>query len=116
MTTAIDISSKVREFVPFAFTSDQEVLLHAFDNLLAVPNEKSCLILKGYAGTGKTTMLGAFVKAMELVKKRTVLLAPTGRAAKVLSLHASKPASTIHKKNLPQTARRRRWNAVCFGS
>jgi exodeoxyribonuclease V len=88
----------MKETIPFELTADQVVLLEAFDALLEERVESKVLILKGYAGTGKTTMLGAFVKAMQAAKGRTVLLAPTGRAAKVLSLHAQKPASTIHKK------------------
>jgi tRNA(Met) C34 N-acetyltransferase TmcA len=55
-------------------------------------------ILSGYAGTGKTTLLGAFVKALGNFKKKTILLAPTGRAAKVLSNRSKKQALTIHKR------------------
>lgn len=55
-------------------------------------------ILSGYAGTGKTTLLGAYVKALQEIKIRSVLLAPTGRAAKVLSQRSNKPAMTIHKR------------------
>jgi exodeoxyribonuclease-5 len=55
-------------------------------------------ILSGYAGTGKTTLLGAFVKALGSFKKKTILLAPTGRAAKVLSNRSKKQALTIHKR------------------
>ena len=55
-------------------------------------------ILSGYAGTGKTTLLGAYVKALVIFKKKTILLAPTGRAAKVLSNRSKKQALTIHKR------------------
>ena len=55
-------------------------------------------LLKGYAGTGKTSMLKAVVKVLEQLKFRIFLLAPTGRAAKVLSAYTGKPAYTIHKK------------------
>ncbi|MBD5213540.1 MAG: AAA family ATPase [Bacteroidales bacterium] len=58
----------------------------------------SVFILNGYAGTGKTTMIGALVKALPGVGLKAVLLAPTGRAAKVLSAHAGHPASTIHRR------------------
>lgn len=54
-------------------------------------------ILRGYAGTGKTSLMGALVKTMNEMKMNTVLMAPTGRAAKVLSNMAGKPAMTIHK-------------------
>jgi exodeoxyribonuclease V len=98
MTKGPHISSVIRNLISFDLTADQNSLLAAFDEFTQISTEKTCLILQGYAGTGKTTMLGAFVRAMKMEKKRTVLLAPTGRAAKVLSLYAKQPASTIHKK------------------
>ena len=55
------------------------------------------LIIKGYAGTGKTTLISALVNVLETLGKKSVLLAPTGRAAKVLSAYSGKNASTIHK-------------------
>ena len=54
-------------------------------------------LLKGYAGTGKTSMLRALVRSLELFEFRTVLLAPTGRAAKVLTSYTERSAYTIHK-------------------
>lgn len=54
-------------------------------------------VLRGYAGTGKTSLMGALVKTMNEMKMNTILMAPTGRAAKVLSNMAGKPAMTIHK-------------------
>jgi exodeoxyribonuclease-5 len=56
------------------------------------------LVLKGYAGTGKTTLVGALVKVLSAERRPVVLLAPTGRAAKVLSAYAGRPASTIHRR------------------
>ncbi|HCE56487.1 MAG TPA: ATP-dependent endonuclease [Prolixibacteraceae bacterium] len=56
------------------------------------------LLVKGYAGTGKTSMLYSLVKTLESFKIKTVLLAPTGRAAKVLAGYTGNPAYTIHKK------------------
>lgn len=58
----------------------------------------AAFLLKGYAGTGKTSLLGALIKTAPCIGIRTVLLAPTGRAAKVLSGYAGQPAFTIHKK------------------
>lgn len=55
-------------------------------------------LLKGYAGTGKTTAISALVKVLDSIEMKTILLAPTGRAAKVLSRYAGRPATTIHKK------------------
>lgn len=57
-----------------------------------------CFLLKGYAGTGKTTLIAALVNTLGLINYKFVLLAPTGRAAKVISNYSKKPAFTIHKK------------------
>ena len=86
------------------------------DNLKFTPNEKQInvieklslfindisirglFLLKGYAGTGKTSLIGSLVKSLMPIGKKMVLLAPTGRAAKVLSFHTKKKSLTIHKK------------------
>jgi exodeoxyribonuclease V len=62
------------------------------------PQERSIYMLTGFAGTGKTTLLGAYVKTLQSLKIKSVLLAPTGRAAKVFSNKAAKRAFTIHKR------------------
>ncbi len=67
-------------------------------------NSHRIFLLKGYAGTGKTSLVGALVRTMDQLKQRTVLMAPTGRAAKVFSLHAHHPAFTIHKRIYRQKA------------
>ena len=59
---------------------------------------RSIFLLKGYAGTGKTTLISALVKSLPSIGKRSVLLAPTGRAAKVLAKYSKKKSSTLHKK------------------
>ena len=69
--------------------------LHAF---LLSDNGDECFILKGYAGTGKTTVVGALVKALRAYNYRSILLAPTGRAAKVITGYSGRKAFTIHKK------------------
>src|SRR4030066_477526 len=55
-------------------------------------------LLTGYAGTGKTSVISSVVKTLDLLRMRSVLLAPTGRAAKVLASYTGKQAFTIHKK------------------
>ena len=55
-------------------------------------------MLRGYAGTGKTSLVGALVRTLDKLQQKSVLLAPTGRAAKVFSAYAGHPAFTIHKK------------------
>ncbi|MFY0627514.1 MAG: AAA family ATPase [Reichenbachiella sp.] len=68
------------------------------DEFIDTKNEKPVFVLKGYAGTGKTTIVAALVKVLPLFNLKYVLIAPTGRAAKVISQYAKKTAFTIHKK------------------
>ena len=68
------------------------------EKFLSSVNEDECFILKGYAGTGKTTLISALVKVLPKMKLKSVLLAPTGRAAKVISNYSGRKAFTIHKK------------------
>src|SRR5690554_4693166 len=82
----------------FDISSDQDELLTQLCNFYVQPNNQSLFILKGYAGTGKTSLLSAFVKALVELKRKSVLLAPTGRAAKVFAQRSNKMAFTIHKK------------------
>ncbi|MBP7515223.1 MAG: AAA family ATPase [Flavobacteriales bacterium] len=79
-------------------TPGQSKAIDALDRLLATSKERATLILKGYAGTGKTTLVGALVKVLANERRKVVLLAPTGRAAKVLSAYAQAEASTIHRR------------------
>lgn len=79
-------------------TVDQSRFLEEFVGFLTDSHRFRSFVLKGYAGTGKTTMMGAIVKTIGKLGWNTVLLAPTGRAAKVLSNHTGKKAYTIHKK------------------
>ncbi len=75
----------------------QQLSVFLFEDTV-VGNDRSVFLIKGYAGTGKTSVIAALVKALPDVFKHSVLLAPTGRAAKVMSGYAGKPASTIHRK------------------
>lgn len=77
-------------------TSCQEQLLHTIAGFLT-GDDADILVVNGYAGTGKTTAIASVIEALEDLKLKTVLLAPTGRAAKVLSAVAGRPAFTIHK-------------------
>ncbi|MEO9256789.1 MAG: AAA family ATPase, partial [Crocinitomicaceae bacterium] len=92
------LSKSIKQSLTFDLTEDQEIAVVFLENLLQTTTESKCLLLKGYAGTGKTTLLGALVKQLPALRWKSVLLAPTGRAAKVLSNSAKKPATTIHKK------------------
>lgn len=89
---------KVKDNFQFSFTSDQLFALEKIAEFLFLPENDSIFLLTGYAGTGKSSLIGALVKTMTHFNQRTVLLAPTGRAAKVFSGYAEQSAYTIHKK------------------
>lgn len=85
-----------RKAFPYAPTPCQERLLRAVSAFLS-SDDGDILVVNGYAGTGKTTAMAAVVAGLAALEIPSVLLAPTGRAAKVLSQYAGHPASTIHK-------------------
>ena len=91
-------TQKIREFFPFQPTNDQHFALEKITEFLFSHERDLIFLLKGYAGTGKSSLIGSLVKTMTLFKQKTALLAPTGRAAKVFSGYAAYPAFTIHKK------------------
>ena len=82
---------------PHSTTSVQEECLLLLSNFLFDEDKKSIFVLKGYAGTGKTTLIGTLVTHLWQAKMKYVLLAPTGRAAKVISNYSGKQAQTIHR-------------------
>ncbi|MDC7999996.1 AAA family ATPase [Aequorivita todarodis] len=83
---------------PHNTTAKQDIALQLLAKFVLGTGKNETFLLKGYAGTGKTTIVGSLVKNLGKVKKRSVLLAPTGRAAKVISNYSKKQAFTIHKK------------------
>lgn len=85
-------------FFPHQPTDDQRRACTSIVDFLFDNNPRSAFILRGYAGTGKTSLVSALIKAAPHLRIRTMLLAPTGRAAKVLSGYSGQPAFTIHKK------------------
>ena len=83
---------------PFTPTVKQDILLQQLSNFLLSDNFNTVFVLKGFAGTGKTTIVGTIVKNLWQVKMSSVLMAPTGRAAKVISNYSKRQAFTIHRK------------------
>jgi exodeoxyribonuclease-5 len=79
-------------------TDDQSVALKKIASYICVNNNNVIFLLTGYAGTGKTSVISSVVKTLDMLRIRSVLLAPTGRAAKVLASYAGRQAFTIHKK------------------
>ncbi|MDR0743259.1 MAG: AAA family ATPase, partial [Tannerella sp.] len=92
------VQHKIAEIFPFKPTSEQDSAMQVLSDFLLSRDSGNLLLLKGYAGTGKTTLLGATVKMMDALRQKTILMAPTGRAAKVFSEYARHSAFTIHKK------------------
>jgi len=83
---------------PFTPTQKQRELLNLLSIFIFNEEKESLFLLKGYAGTGKTTTISTFVNTLSSAGKKAVLLAPTGRAAKVIAVYSKRPAFTIHKK------------------
>ena len=79
-------------------TEDQSKVIDSLCQFILTPDADSVFILRGFAGTGKTSLVSALVRTMEQLERECVLMAPTGRAAKVFSLYADHPAFTIHKR------------------
>jgi len=93
------ISGRLSEAFPFEPTPGQLALFSAMENWLSDQQEgKKVFILRGYAGTGKTAFLGALVKVLKTSSLKIQLMAPTGRASKVMSAFSGKTALTIHKR------------------
>ena len=93
----LDFAKLLRDQIPFELTESQRTAGRALTNFVCNPVENQVFILNGYAGTGKTTMVSALVRTLMAVHKRCVLLAPTGRSAKVFSVYSGRKAYTIHK-------------------
>ena len=89
---------QIKKNFPHHPTEEQALALEKLSAFLLSTHSNSLFLLKGYAGTGKSSLMGALVKTMEQLQQKSVLLAPTGRAAKVFALYAGKTAYTIHKK------------------
>lgn len=83
---------------PFPPTSEQLEAVRMFAAFLFDADGHSVFVLRGSAGTGKTTVASLIVRTLDRLKQKVMLLAPTGRAAKVFSLGAAHPAFTIHRK------------------
>ena len=92
-----DIYTLIAQQFGYPFTPTQQRAATLLAHFVTTPQPHAACILRGYAGTGKTSLVGALVKVMRLLKRDVVLLAPTGRAAKVFAHHAGTAAYTIHR-------------------
>ena len=98
------IKNQIKKELIYEPTRGQEQLINMLSEFSLPMSDKKILLLKGYAGTGKTTLISAFINAMAKFKQKLYLITPTGRAAKVLSAYSGKMAFTIHKKIYRQTS------------
>lgn len=92
------ISLKILAELQFTPTEQQQKLISYLGHFLMSTENEKVFLLRGFAGTGKTSIISALVRAMNGLQQKSVLLAPTGRAAKVISGYSGFPAFTIHKK------------------
>ena len=93
-----ELKYRIHEAFGYMPTAEQEQAIDVFTTFMADRRDEAVMVLRGSAGTGKTTLAAAFVKSLLSLQQSLVLLAPTGRAAKVFSLYAACPASTIHRR------------------
>ena len=105
---SMNVSQQVQQLLfakfPHTPTEGQVEACRLLTDFLFNPDPLSAFVLKGYAGTGKTTLVSALIQTLPALRVRSVLLAPTGRAAKVLSNYSGRQALTIHKKIYATTA------------
>ena len=92
------LGQQIKTNFPYKPTFEQENVVKILADFLFARKSDVLFLLKGYAGTGKTSLIGALVKTLDQLEQKCVLLAPTGRAAKVFAHYAGHPAFTIHKK------------------
>ena len=98
MRVVDELKYKILQQFGFPPTQEQANALDVFARFLTDRNPQVVMILRGSAGTGKTSLSGAIVRTLQAIRQKVMLLAPTGRAAKVFSLNSGTPAYTIHRR------------------
>ena len=96
--TQVNFHKVLVDNFPHSPTEIQNITLQKLVDFVLSKEKEALFLLKGYAGTGKTTIIGSLVKNLWHAKMKSVLMAPTGRAAKVMSVYSKTKALTIHKK------------------
>ena len=99
-----ELTYRIHEALGLEPTTEQSLAIETFAQFMTDRHEEAVMVIRGSAGTGKTTLAAAIVKAMTTLGQKLVLLAPTGRAAKVFSLYAGHAAFTIHRRIYRQKA------------
>jgi exodeoxyribonuclease-5 len=94
----MSLQQHIHKDFPYPPTADQREAIRLFCGFVDQNSPSSIFLLKGYAGTGKTTLIASWLKPLQKQEFKVVLMAPTGRAAKVMSTYAKTKANTIHKR------------------
>jgi exodeoxyribonuclease-5 len=94
----MSLQQHIHKEFPYQPTTDQIEAIRQFSSFVEQSSSSSIFLLKGYAGTGKTTLIASWLKPLLKLEYKVVLMAPTGRAAKVMSTYAKTKANTIHKR------------------
>ena len=97
MSLSSHIATQIYGNFSFTPTAEQKKLIDALGQYLTTEDQSAVFLINGYAGTGKTTVIGALVRTLQRMELPCVLMAPTGRAAKVMSRYAGADAYTVHK-------------------
>ena len=92
------LAQQIKTNFPYKPTLEQEKVVKKLADFLFCRNSETLFLLRGYAGTGKTSLIGALVKTLDQLQQKCILLTPTGRAAKVFAHYAGHSAYTVHKK------------------
>lgn len=98
MADAVQITEKALSLLDYTPLPGQLEVLEGLSEFAVSGGERDVFVLNGYAGTGKTSLAGAYIRALGAAKKRVIILAPTGRAAKVSASFSGRQASTIHRR------------------
>jgi ATP-dependent exoDNAse (exonuclease V) alpha subunit len=93
-----ELKYRIRSSFGYTPTVEQEEAIDCFARFMTDRNEQTVMVLRGCAGTGKTSLAAAIVRVLAELDQKMVLMAPTGRAAKVFSIYSGQPAYTIHRK------------------
>lgn len=96
--TRDELTHRILQAFAHTPTAEQQQAIDVFAHFMTDRSPMAAMILRGCAGTGKTTLAGAIVRALTMLRQKIVLMAPTGRAAKVMSLYAGHSAFTIHRR------------------
>jgi exodeoxyribonuclease-5 len=104
MTNTISFALQWSNAFPYPPTNGQKEVIKLISGFVTSPATNQLFLLRGYAGTGKTSLVSSLVNVLKTIRMRSVLLAPTGRAAKVISSYSGHNANTIHRKLYLQTA------------